>query len=233
MFADTACAVTGMPQWPATGKTRGVSATSAGGPKSPAKPDPTLVSASRQGTIPTNAIGGVGTAASTSATGSWGTGSCARAAGATRHKTSRPPNTCRVHRMDSSLGERDNAEGYADSSLAPIPRPARPARAGRRGRLSTAGRPPGAGPGGKGEGRAPCEDVPIGLEPTPPASLCASTGGRGRRAARGGTQAAPEHRARPALPRGRARHVPHGPSRHDGRDPPRWSMDWPLKLNDD
>ena len=42
---------------------------------------------------------------------------------------------------------------------------------GRRGRVATAGRPPGAGPGGRGERRTPYGGVPIGLEPTPPASL--------------------------------------------------------------
>ena len=51
---------------------------------------------------------------------------------------------------------------------------------GRRGRVATAGRPPGAGPGGRGERRTPYGGVPIGLEPTPPASLFASTGGRGQ-----------------------------------------------------
>jgi hypothetical protein len=35
-------------------------------------------------------------------------------------------------------------------------------------------------PVGRGERRTPCGGVPIGLEPTPPASLFASTGGRGQ-----------------------------------------------------
>jgi hypothetical protein len=73
MLAETAWAVMGMPQWPATGKTRGDWAPIEGGPKAPVKPLP-RVSASRQGAIPTKAIGGVGTlaakAASASSTGS-------------------------------------------------------------------------------------------------------------------------------------------------------------------
>jgi hypothetical protein len=62
MLAETAWAEMGMPQWPPTGKTRGVTALIEGGPKAPLKPLP-RVSASRQGGIPTKAIGGVGTLA--------------------------------------------------------------------------------------------------------------------------------------------------------------------------
>src|SRR5258705_5038924 len=100
MLAETAWADKGMPQLPATGKTRGLWVTIEGGPKAPLKPLP-RVSAKRQGVIATKAIGGVGTAASTSATGS-----CASASGVKKHRSSRPPpSICRADRMDSSLDE--------------------------------------------------------------------------------------------------------------------------------
>ena len=73
MLAETAWAVAGMPQLPATGKTRATLATIEGGPKGPEKPLP-RVSASRQGVIPTKASGAVGKAlvraASAASTGS-------------------------------------------------------------------------------------------------------------------------------------------------------------------
>src|SRR5258706_5233953 len=53
MLAETAWAVMGMPQCPATGKTRGVTAIIEGGPKAPVNPLVARVSASRQGVIPT------------------------------------------------------------------------------------------------------------------------------------------------------------------------------------
>src|SRR5258708_25079525 len=59
-LAETAWAERGMPQLPATGKARGVAATSAGGARAPPKPLPARGSASRQGAIPTKAIGGGG-----------------------------------------------------------------------------------------------------------------------------------------------------------------------------
>jgi len=52
--------------------------------------------------------------------------------------------------------------------------------AGRQGRVPTAGRPPGARLGGRGERPTPGEGLGHRLEPTPPAFLFASTGGRGR-----------------------------------------------------
>jgi hypothetical protein len=62
MLAETAWAEAEMPQWPATGKTRGLWVAIEGGPKAPLKPLP-RVSASRQGEIATKAMGGVGTLA--------------------------------------------------------------------------------------------------------------------------------------------------------------------------
>src|SRR5512139_3534194 len=57
-----------MPQYPATGNTRGVAAIRAGGPKGPVK-RVFLVSASRQGGMATKAMGGVGTVALASTAG--------------------------------------------------------------------------------------------------------------------------------------------------------------------
>src|SRR3990172_8885508 len=51
---------------------------------------------------------------------------------------------------------------------------------GRQGRVPTAGRPPGARLGGRGQRPTPDEGLGRRLEPTPPASLFASTGGRGQ-----------------------------------------------------
>src|SRR5260221_12081718 len=59
-LAEPAWAERGMPQLPATGKTRADWATIAGGPEAPLKALP-RVSASRQGVIATDAVGGVGT----------------------------------------------------------------------------------------------------------------------------------------------------------------------------
>src|SRR5258707_14550610 len=87
MLAETAWAVPGMPQLPATGKTREARATSVGGPKGPAKPLVARVSASRQGGIATKAIGGVGTAARTSFTRSETLWARAPGPGETSHRS--------------------------------------------------------------------------------------------------------------------------------------------------
>ena len=84
-----------MPQWPATGKTRGVGVTKAGGPKAPLKPLP-RVSASRHGGIATKAIGGgVGTAARGSET-LW---AYELVPGEAKHTSTRPSKTCRWQTM--------------------------------------------------------------------------------------------------------------------------------------
>jgi hypothetical protein len=103
MFADTAWAVLGMPQKPATGKTRGLTAIIEGGPNAPVKPFP-RVSARRQGGIATKAIGGVGTAARTPAIGSEALWACASIPDETRHRSSRASRTWRFAGMHSPLG---------------------------------------------------------------------------------------------------------------------------------
>jgi hypothetical protein len=61
MLTAMAWAVAGTPQWPATGKIRGVFANSDGGPKPPGKLA-ARVSARRHGSIDTKAIGAEGRA---------------------------------------------------------------------------------------------------------------------------------------------------------------------------
>jgi hypothetical protein len=60
MVPETAWAVFGIPQYPAIGNTRGVKATSAGGPKGPVMPPLPRVSTRRQGWMATKAMGSVG-----------------------------------------------------------------------------------------------------------------------------------------------------------------------------
>jgi hypothetical protein len=113
MLAETAWAVRGMPQLPATGKTRAALPINEGGPKAPLKPFP-RVSASRQGEIATKAIGGVGTAARTSATGSETPWAYALVPD-TKHRSTRPAKTCRLHAIQLLLEKTDRKEGFEET----------------------------------------------------------------------------------------------------------------------